>query len=88
VTVIPVFPVLRVCHHKVEKYLYRESKRPKTLGQMHLVHGLLSCQTANGCGCLWNRDVNGCLNIWMLALAAFQKNERPEAFRRERIHTQ
>ena len=76
------------CHHKVEKYLYRESKRPKTLGQMHLVHGLLSCQTANGCGCLWNRDVNGCLNIWMLALAAFQKNERTEAFRRERIHTQ
>lgn len=76
------------CHENVEKCLYRESKRPKTFGQMHLVHGLLSCQTANGCSCLWNRDVNGCLNIRMLALTAFKKEERPLAFRRERIHTQ
>jgi len=74
------------CHCKNEKFLYRESKKPKTLGQIQLVHGLLSCQTVNGCGSLWNRDVNGCLNIRMLALAALRGEERPEAFRRA-IHT-
>ena len=71
------------CHEKNEKYLYRVSHRPKTYGETQLVHGLLRCTSVNGCGCLWNRDVNGCLNIRMLAQQAFDKKERPIAFRRE-----
>ncbi len=38
--------------------------------------------SANGCGSLWNRDVNGCLNIRMLA--ALCGRERHKTF--ERIH--
>lgn len=74
------------CHKETSKCLYRESHKPKTYGQMMLVHGLLRCNSANGCGCLWNRDVNGCLNIRMLALEAIAEKERPLAFRRG-IHT-
>ncbi len=75
------------CHHRLQNTLYRESHRPKSLGQIRLVHGHLSCNTVNGCGCLWNRDVNGALNIRMLAHKAFNGEERPLAFQRT-FHTQ
>lgn len=71
------------CSCKLEKFHYRGSKKPKTKGQKLLVHGLLRCKTENGCGSLWNRDVNGSLNIRKLALAALRREERPEAFRRK-----
>jgi hypothetical protein len=69
------------CHQEMTKFLHRPSKKPKYFGQNILVHGLLGCQSVNGCGRLWNRDVNGSLNIRMLALLAFQGIERPLAFR-------
>lgn len=71
----------KICHQEMAKFLYRPSKKPKYLGQNILVHGLLGCQSVHGCGRLWNRDVNGSLNIRMLALLAFQGIERPLAFR-------
>jgi len=52
---------------------------------------LLRCSSANGCGSLWNRDVNGCLNIRMLGVDALSGKERHKTFQREqqpltRIH--
>ena len=42
-------------------------------------HGLLRCQ--NGCG-LWNRDTNGAINIWKIAMGAIVGRERPEYLKR------
>jgi hypothetical protein len=44
-------------------------------------HGLLRCK--NGCG-LWNRDTNGAINIWKIAVSAIGRRERPEYLRRTR----
>lgn len=74
------------CHGECKKWLYRPSHKQRNLGENTLVHGLLRCTSVNGCGSLWNRDVNGCLNICMLAHTAVQKEERPFSFRRG-IHT-
>jgi transposase len=70
------------CNHEMHKFRYQPSKKPKTLGQNILVHGLLSCNTEHGCSKLWNRDVNGSLNIRSLAIEALNGRERPLAFRR------
>ena len=72
--------------------MYRENHKPKTKYQKEnktyqeiiQVHGLLRCTSANGCGSLWNRDVNGCLNIRMLAIDALSGRERHKTFRREK----
>ena len=42
----------------------------------------LRCKSTNGCGRLWNRDVNGSLNIRMLALDALKKRKRNIKFQR------
>ena len=42
-------------------------------------HGLLRCK--NGCG-LWNRDTNGAINIWKIAVRAIGGKERPEYLKR------
>ena len=44
-------------------------------------HGLLRC--TNDCG-LWNRDTNGSINIWKIAVSAIGRRERPEYLRRTR----
>ena len=70
------------CHCRLENFMVRKSCKPRTKGQNILVHGLLGCRSVNGCGCLWNRDVNGCLNIRMLAKHLICKTESPNAFKR------
>ena len=70
------------CFGKNKKWLTRPSRRPRTFGQPILVHGLLRCQSAQECGSIWNRDVNGCLNICMLADMALRGEERPQEFTR------
>jgi transposase len=80
------------CHQDTEKFLYRENHKPqtkyqkenKTYQEIIQVHGLLRCSSANGCGSLWNRDVNGCLNIRMLAVDALSGKERHKTFQREK----
>lgn len=80
------------CHCDTEKFHIRENHKPQTKYQkengiyqeMIQVHGLLRCTSANGCGSLWNRDVNGCLNIRMLALDALSGRERHNTFQREK----
>lgn len=59
-------------------------KENKTYQEIVQVHGLLRCSSANGCGSLWNRDVNGCLNIRMLACDALSGKERHKTFQREK----
>jgi len=44
-------------------------------------HGLLRCK--NDCG-LWNRDTNGAINIWKIAVSTIGRRERPEYLRRAR----
>jgi len=73
------------CHTPTEKFRYRISQKPKTFGQNVLVHGLLRCQSQHECKSLWNRDVNGSLNIRMLANLETLGQERPIAF--QRIHS-
>ena len=74
------------CHQDNEKFHWRENHKPirneETYQETILVHGLLRCQSANGCGTIWNRDVNGCLNIQMLAEKALNNRRRPLEFRR------
>lgn len=76
------------CTCPTETFHTRESNNPrhrnKETGEKKIivVHGLLRCTSANECGRLWNRDVNGALNIRFLAMAAFSGQERPEAYRR------
>ena len=56
--------------------------RPFNIILHHLImkrHGLLRCK--NGCG-LWNRDTNGAINIWRIAVEAIGRRERPEYLRR------
>jgi len=80
------------CHYDTEKFLYRENHKPqtkyqkenKTYQEIVQVHGLLRCSSANGCGSLWNRDVNGCLNIRMLGVDALSGKERHKTFQREK----
>jgi hypothetical protein len=78
------------CHCDTEKFLYRKNHKPikkyqkenGTYQEIVQVHGLLRCSSANGCGSLWNRDVNGCLNIRMLAVDALSGRERHKTFQR------
>jgi transposase len=76
----------KICHrcfNETSKFRYQPSKKPKTLGQNILVHGLLRCNSVQECGRLWNRDVNGSLNILLLANEALRGHGRPIAFRRD-----
>jgi transposase len=77
------------CKCPTETFHTRESHKPKDVinketgeKKIIVVHGLLRCTSANECGRLWNRDVNGALNIRLLALAAFSGQVRPAAYRR------
>jgi transposase len=82
------------CHSDTEKFMLRKNYKPPKKHQIEngtykeeiIVHGLLRCTSANGCGSLWNRDVNGSLNIRMLALKALGGQERPLGFRREHLN--
>ena len=56
------------------KTMVMENPRPYRTGNI-LVHGLICCK--NGCGCYWNRDVNGATNIYKIAYNAINDKERP-----------
>ena len=74
------------CFENNEKFRWRENHKPvrnkQTYQKTILVHGLLRCNSVNGCGVIWNRDVNGCLNIQMLAQQALFKLGKPLVFNR------
>ena len=67
------------CKSDTKKFKYEISKKPKSLGKIKLVHGLIRCKNAH-CGIKWNRDYNGSLNILEIAKAALEEKGRPEAF--------
>jgi len=75
------------CHGDTEKFMYRKNhkpiKNPETYKKTILVHGLLRCKSVKECGSLWNRDVNGCLNIRMLSERLLKGNSIPLAFQRQ-----
>lgn len=77
------------CYGDAETFLYRENhkpvKNPETYQEIVKVNGLLRCKSVNECGSLWNRDVNGCLNIRMLACEILEGREIPEEFQRKTV---
>ena len=64
-----------------ETTTFRWCKNPKYWKDDVVIkrHGLLRCK--NGCG-LWNRDTNGAINIWKIAVEAIFQRERPEYLKR------
>ena len=60
------------------------TKRARLCAKKHepaLVHGLVRCTT---CTRIWNRDVNGSLNIFSIATLALHNQARPRHLSRER----
>ena len=74
------------CHHENKKFMWRKNHKPvrniQTYRDIIEVNGLLRCNSVNGCGVTWNRDVNACLNIRMIAENSLFGRERPCAFQR------
>lgn len=68
------------CHPEArcEKFRYKINPRPHPLPEnvpyWVLKHGLLKC---DGCNTIWNRNVNGALNIYRLIMAILHGEERP-----------
>ena len=70
------------CKWDTEKFQYEKSHKPKSVGELRLVHGLIRCTNVK-CGIKWNRDYNGSLNILEIAKAAIEGKERPKKLSRE-----
>lgn len=75
------------CHHEARHNKVSDLHHPIALPEVcsdgvtrsRPVHGLLKCKT---CECFWNRDVNGALNIALLAWLALTGRPRPSVFTR------
>ena len=65
------------CKWDTEKFKYEKSHKPKSVGELRLVHGLIRCTNVK-CGIKWNRDYNGSLNILEIAKAAIEGKGRPK----------
>jgi len=61
-----------------EPFKERENPRPWKSGKIP-IRGLLRCKT---CKRLWNRDTNAALNIWKIAKAAINGEQRPAYLQR------
>ena len=62
---------------RCEKFLTRkhpDTRKPESERRIRLVHGLLRCQS---CSRLWNRDVNGAVNMARLTRCALEGKPRP-----------
>jgi len=74
------------CEGECEKFIRRENHKPKFPNQENyqdiiLVHGALRCKI---CKAVWNRDVNGATNIWKIANAAINGEEKPKYLQRDK----
>ena len=77
-------PMTRVIRHNERckcRSQNQKRKRKKCTCRDKKVHGLLRC-THTSCNMYFNRDVNGARNIYKLARAAINDEERPEYMRR------
>jgi hypothetical protein len=76
------------CEERCEKFMYRESHRPKDIdketkkGKKILVHGLLRCTNVN-CKIIHNRDKNACMNMYKIVKNIIKGRGRPKRYRRE-----
>jgi hypothetical protein len=69
---------------RCEKFLPRkhpDTRKPESERPIRLVHGLLRCQS---CSRLWNRDVNGAINMARLTRCALAGKPRPDYLARPR----
>ena len=67
------------CNCENEKFLYRESKKPKSEGKTYLVHGALRCKSVN-CEMIHNRDKNACRNMLKIVKSLFKGKGRLKKF--------
>lgn len=65
---------------RCEKFQIRENPKPYKSGNI-LVHGLISCKN---CFNVWNRDVNGAINISRITKNAINGLERPKYLCRDK----
>lgn len=62
----------------------RESKNPKTKGQIQICHGLLRCKSVTPlCQIIHNRDKNAVQNMLEIVKSLKKTGKRPSCFSRE-----
>jgi hypothetical protein len=72
------------CHNELEYFMERESKKPKTRGQIQLCHGLLRCKSVTPlCQIIHNRDKNAVTNMLAIVNSLKETGKRPTCFSRE-----
>jgi hypothetical protein len=72
------------CHNKLEYFMERESKNPKTKGQIQICHGLLRCKSVTPlCQIIHNRDKNAVQNMLEIVKSLKKTGKRPSCFSRE-----
>lgn len=69
------------CKNKTENRITINDPRPWKKDSTKQVHGLLSCTNLN-CNKLWNRDINGSLNILEIGNSIITNGDRPSCFKR------
>ena len=77
--------ICNCCHNELEKFLERESHKPKLLKDKknELVHGLLRCQSVKPqCEIIHNRDKNAVQNMLYIVETIFKLGKRPTIFTR------
>lgn len=72
------------CHNELENFMERESKKPKTKGQLQICHGLLRCKSVTPqCQIIHNRDKNAVQNMLEIVKSLKETGKRPSCFSRE-----
>jgi hypothetical protein len=68
------------CQKENEKFAKQTCKKPGARFGMEIeCHGLLRCTE---CHTIWNRDVNGACNIWLIAVSEIYGQGRPDYLKR------
>ena len=76
------------CHEELDKFLWRESKKPKDNGKLILINGLLGHKDHKlKCEQIHNRDKNAVQNMLYIVNEIFSTGKRPELFTRKKKET-
>jgi len=72
------------CEEELEKFLERESKRPKREGEREICHGILRCKSVKHKSEIFhNRDKNAVQNMLKIVKSVLEIGKRPDIFSRE-----
>jgi hypothetical protein len=74
------------CEKELEKFMERESKRPRREGEREICHGILRCKSVkHESEIVHNRDKNAVKNMLKIVKEIFDKGKRPDKFSRKSI---